>query len=213
MANIFNEVDEDIRKERYQNLWRKYGKYLVGLILSVILIFSINQYLQSKNIKDNKKLLEIYFSAAQSIEKNQFDIANDNLKKIYDDKNITLAAFSGFKMSETYLKNGNKIEALKVLSDIFKNVSLDILYRELALYKYIMINFDEMSINEIKEKIDFKTINKGQLSPYFNELIGIKYITIGQKNKAYSIFNDLNSLESTPFDLKIRLKKLIQIAG
>ena len=70
-----------------------------------------------------------------------------------------------------------------------------------------------MSINEIKEKIDFKTINKGQLSPYFNELIGIKYITIGQKNKAYSIFNDLNSLESTPFDLKIRLKKLIQIAG
>ena len=137
MANIFNEVDEDIRKERYQNLWRKYGKYLVGLILSVILIFSINQYLQSKNIKDNKKLLEIYFSAAQSIEKNQFDIANDNLKKIYDDKNITLAAFSGFKMSETYLKNGNKIEALKVLSDIFKNVSLDILYRELALYKYI----------------------------------------------------------------------------
>jgi hypothetical protein len=29
MANIFNEVDEDIRKERYKKLWSRYGKYLI----------------------------------------------------------------------------------------------------------------------------------------------------------------------------------------
>jgi len=52
MANIFNEVDEDIRKERYKKLWSSYGKYLIGLIISIILIFSINQYLVSKNIAE-----------------------------------------------------------------------------------------------------------------------------------------------------------------
>ena len=30
MVNIFNEVDEDIRKERYKKLWSTYGKYLIG---------------------------------------------------------------------------------------------------------------------------------------------------------------------------------------
>ena len=68
MVNIFNEVDEDIRKERYKNLWSKYGKYLIGLILSIILFFSISQYLESKKISDNKKLMEMYFKASENIE-------------------------------------------------------------------------------------------------------------------------------------------------
>ena len=58
MANIFNEVDEDIRKERYQNLWSKYGKYVIGFLILIVIIFSLSQYLQSKNISDNKKILD-----------------------------------------------------------------------------------------------------------------------------------------------------------
>ena len=36
---------------------------------------------------------------------------------------------------------------------------------------------------------------------------------MNDKAKASSIFNELLSSENTPFDLKIRLEKLIQIAG
>ena len=66
MANIFNEVDEDIRKERYQNLWSKYGKYVIGFLILIVIIFSLTQYLQSKNISDNKNILDIYFTAVES---------------------------------------------------------------------------------------------------------------------------------------------------
>ena len=213
MANIFNEVDEDIRKERYKKLWSTYGKYLIGLIISIILIFSINQYLISKNIADNKRLLDVYFAAAEDIEKNQFELAYENLNKIYNDKNTTLAAFSAFKLSETYLENNNKIDAIAVLENIFSNNSLETIYRELALYKYIMINFDVLDITEIESKISKINIKERQLNPYFRELLGIKYITINNKARASSIFNELSSSENTPFDLKIRLEKLIQIAG
>ena len=51
MVNIFNEVDEDIRKEKYKKLWSKYGKYLIGFILSIVLIFSLSQYLETKKNK------------------------------------------------------------------------------------------------------------------------------------------------------------------
>ena len=213
MVNIFNEVDEDIRKERYKKLWSRYGKYLIGLIVSIILIFSINQYLASKKIADNKKLLEIYFTASENIEKNQFELAYENLNKIYNDNNTTLAALSAFKLSDSYLKNNNKIDAIALLENIFDNNSLETIYRELALYKYIMINFDVLDISNIESKINTINIKERKLNPYFKELLGIKYITIGDKVKASSIFNELSSSENTPFDLKIRLKKLIQIAS
>ena len=213
MTNIFNEVDEDIRKERYKSLWGKYGKYLIGLVLSIIVIFSLIQYLISKDISDNKKLLNEYFSALESIENSQFDLANESLNNIYNDNNSTLAAFSGFKLSESYLINGNKIEAISILENILSNDSLEKIYRELALYKYMMINFDQMIIGDIEIKIRSINNNESHLKPYFNELIGIKYIAMGDKTKASIIFNELSSSESTPFDLKIRLEKLMQISG
>ena len=213
MANIFNEVDEDIRKERYKKLWSRYGKYLIGLIILIVLIFSINQYLVSKNISDNKKLLDIYFSAAEDIEKSQFQLANESLNKIYNSKNTTLAAFSAFKLSESYFMNNDNNNATSVLENIFNNNSLETIYREIALYKYIMINFDVLDINDIESKVSIINDKESQLKPYFEELLGIKYITIGNKSKASFIFDELSSSENTPFDLKVRLEKLIQIAS
>ena len=213
MANIFNEVDEDIRKERYKKLWSRYGKYLIGFIILIVLIFSINQYLVSKNISDNKKLLDIYFAAAEDIEKSQFQLANESLNKIYNSKNSTLAAFSAFKLSESYFMNNDNINATTVLENIFNNNSLETIYRELALYKYIMINFDVLDINDIENKVSIINDKESQLKPYFEELLGIKYITKGNKTKASFIFDELSSSENTPFDLKVRLEKLIQIAS
>ena len=213
MANIFNEVDEDIRKERYKNLWSNYGKYIIGFLILIVITFSLTQYFQAKNISDNKAILDLYYSAAEKIEKNQLDFANQELEIVYSEKNKTLAALSGFKLSETYLKNNQKEAALSLLEEITDNSSLETIYRELALYKYIMINFENVNINDIENKIASIGVNKKILSPYFQEIIGIKYLTIGSIKKANSIFTDLLFKEGTPFDLKMRLDKLIQIAS
>ena len=213
MANIFNEVDEDIRKERYKNLWSNYGKYIIGFLILIVITFSLTQYFQAKNISDNKAILDMYYSAAEKIEKNQLDFANQELEIVYSEKNKTLAALSGFKLSETYLKNNQKEAALSLLEEITDNSSLEKIYRELALYKYIMINFENVNINDIENKIASIGVNKKILSPYFQEIIGIKYLTIGSIKKANSIFTDLLFKEGTPFDLKMRLDKLIQIAS
>ena len=213
MVNIFNEVDEDIRKEKYQNLWIKYGKYLIGFIVLIVLIFSTTQYLQSKKISDNKKILDIYFSAAESMEENQLDAAIQNLENVYIEKNKVLVAFSGYKLSEIYLKNDEKEKALITLDKIISNIALDSIYRELALYKYIMIDFDNLELGYIDEKLNSIKTPKRILAPYFQEIIGIKHLTLGNINKAKTIFNALELNENTPFDLRIRLDKLIQIAN
>mgnify|MGYP000103060730 FL=1 len=213
MANIFNEVDEDIRKERYQNLWSNYGKYIIAFLMLIVIAFSLTQYFQAKNISDNKAILDMYFSAAEGIEKNQLDFANNELEIVYNQKNKMLAALSGFKMSETYLNNNQKEEAILLLEKIVDNRSLESIYRELALYKYIMINFENIDISSIEKKIVSIGVNKNTLHPYFQEIIGIKYLTAGNIEKANSVFTDLLLNEDTPFDLKMRLDKLIQIAS
>jgi hypothetical protein len=213
MANIFNEVDEDIRKERYQSLWNKYGKYVISLIVLIILIFSFSQYFKQKNITYNKELLDTYFSAAEKIEINQYELATKSLEKVYNEKNKTLSAFSGFKLSETLIQDNQQEKVLLFLEEMYNNKSLEQIYRELALYKYILINFENIQIKEIEDVTNSINTNKIILEPYFQEIFGIKLLTLGNFEKANSIFTELSLNENTPFDLKARLEKLIQIAS
>ena len=213
MANIFNEVDEDIRKERYQNLWSKYGKYIIGFLVLIVTIFSLTQYLQSKNTSDNKKILDTYFTAIESIEKNQLDLVDQNLKIVYNEKNKTLAAVGSIKLSQVYLEDSQKNKALSLLEDIYSNNSLESIYRELALYKYIMIDFENVEISSIENMIGSIENNNNIFNLYFQEMIGIKHLTLGDTKKANSIFTNLSLDENTPFDLRMRLDKLIQIAN
>ena len=37
MSDIFREVDEEIRKERYASLWKKYGPYVIGAAVALVL--------------------------------------------------------------------------------------------------------------------------------------------------------------------------------
>ncbi len=37
MTDFFSELEEDIREERILNLWRKYGNYLIGLAVAIVI--------------------------------------------------------------------------------------------------------------------------------------------------------------------------------
>ena len=210
---MFNEVDEDIRKERYQNLWSKYGKYVIGFLVLVVIIFSSIQYIQLKNISDNKKILDIYFAALEGIEKNQIDLASQDLEIIYNKKNKTLAAISGIKLAQVHLDNDQKDKAIFLLKNIYNNISLEPIYRELALYKYMIINFENIEVDNIENMVRSIKASKNVFNSYFQEIIGIKYLTLGSNKKANSIFTNLSLDKDTPFDLRMRLDKLIQIAN
>ncbi len=52
MSDFFKELEEDIREERIIILWRKYGNYIIGLALAIVIgtaSFTLWKYLKNKN--------------------------------------------------------------------------------------------------------------------------------------------------------------------
>ena len=76
-----------------------------------------------------------------------------------------------------------------------------------------MINFENIEVDSIENMVKSVEVNGKSFSWYFQEIIGIKHLTLGDTKKANSIFTSLSLDKDTPFDLKIRLDKLIQIAN
>ncbi|MCE7997551.1 MAG: tetratricopeptide repeat protein [Rhodobiaceae bacterium] len=69
MADIFREVEEDIRRDRLQHLWDKYGIYLIGFVVGIIgltaLIVGWRAYTQSQAEDASKAFATAVAEAAQ----------------------------------------------------------------------------------------------------------------------------------------------------
>ena len=38
MSDIFREVDEDLRREQYKKLWERFGSYVIGLAVLIVVV-------------------------------------------------------------------------------------------------------------------------------------------------------------------------------
>lgn len=69
MADIFREVEEDIRRDRLQHLWDKYGIYLISLVVGIIALTSLivgwRAYTQSQAEEASKAFATAVAEAAQ----------------------------------------------------------------------------------------------------------------------------------------------------
>ena len=111
MTDIFNEIDEDIRRERYQKLWKTYGKFL---ILTIVVFFvAVAVYIAWSNYLDNvrKNEGEIFSSSLEMIEKESWDTASLKLSNLYKSSSSGYRALSKLQHASILIKN-NKIEDL-----------------------------------------------------------------------------------------------------
>lgn len=65
MSDFFKELEEDIREERIVNLWRKYGNYIIGLAL--LIVIGTSTYVLWQHMK-NKAQIKRHLSFSQAVE-------------------------------------------------------------------------------------------------------------------------------------------------
>ena len=63
MADIFKEVDEDLRRDNFEKLWKKYGFYFIGLAVTVVLAVAGVQGWRAYDLDQRGKMSDRYGAA------------------------------------------------------------------------------------------------------------------------------------------------------
>ena len=208
MANIFREVDEDIRKERYINLFRKYGVYVIAIIVIIVGSLAGIQFYSGYQVNKNEMLFAEYINI---IENN----SDDTLEKLSDSgetSNIFLNGMYLLKRSDLLVASGQIDQATLLLSEAIKNNNLNKIHNNVAIYKLLMINIETLSIEEIKSYQN-KLISEVDAFYLIEELIAIKFLIEGQKEDAIKKFSELSTNNSVPIEIKNRSAVFIKIAN
>ena len=208
MANIFREVDEDIRKERYINLFRKYGVYIIAIIVIIVGTLAGIQFYSGYQVNKNEMLFAEYINI---IENN----SDDTLEKLSDSGNTSNLFLNGMyllKRSDLLVASGQIDQATLLLSEAIENNTLNKIHNDVAIYKLLMINIETLSIEEIKSYQN-KLISEVDAFYLTEELIAIKFLIEGKKEDAIKKFSELSTNNSVPIEIKNRSAVFIKIAN
>ena len=208
MANIFREVDEDIRKERYINLFRKYGIYAIGFIIIIVGTLAGMQFYSSYQANKN----EILFAEYINIIEINSDNALEELSNSSNSSNSFLNGMNLLKRTDLLIAADQVEEATVLLKDAIDGKNLNKIHHDVAIYKLLMINIESFNLEEIKSYQN-KLISEVDAFYLTEELIAIKFLIEGQKEDAIKKFSELSTNNSVPIEIKNRSAVFIKIAN
>ena len=169
MADIFDEVSEDLRKDQYKQIWLKYKKIIISLVSIFVLSVIAFKYIQHYQEKKKIEVATLYFNGLNEIKNKNYDKAEDIFKEIIKSADLGYTVLSHFKLASIYL---NKKDFQSMERNYNKIINLDKInksYKEYALFLKIT---NSPNINNNKKIALLKPIltSPGEFQPIASEL-------------------------------------------
>jgi len=193
VADIFHEVEEDLRRDQAAALWKKYGNYVIAAALVLILAVAAQWGWREYSIRKQLQSSADFLSAAATGDVAQREAA---LGKLAADGG-SYAVLARFRLAETAIESGDKAKARGILTEIGKDAGTDKTLRDLATIQAALL---ELEIGKPESAADLvKDLTKEgeayRLSAL--EITGLAQMAAGDKDKAKATFEDVKKVAGT----------------
>ena len=204
MADIFDEVSEELKKDQLIQFWKKYSKYLISislvLIISLLSYFFYNQWKQ-KTLENSSSQ---YFSAIKKLENKEFQSSIEEFSKGLNENHKGYKILSLFGLAEAHFKLGKIDEMSLNYETIYNNQDIDMYYRDLSRLLTVMKNntrpFEEQ-INILQPILN----SPSKLQLLASELKILLLIKFNKIDDAKKSIDQLLSRSEISFEQKNRL--------
>ncbi len=210
MADIFDEVSEELKQDRLIQIWKKNSKYIISfLLISVVSIISYQLYLNW-----SEKKLELssqqFFNALEKLENNKYDESFKIFFKSSKEENEGYRILSLFGLAETNYKKGKIKEMALNYKDIYEDNNIDQYYRNLS--RILSVMKDDISPFKHQINILNPILNSpSKLQLLAAELEVMLFIRSDNLNVAYTKIRNLLKRTDISLEQKNRLELLNKI--
>jgi hypothetical protein len=153
LADIFHEVDEEVRRERLKKLWDRYSIYIIGaaaLIVAVIGAWRGYEYWQAKQAAAAGAAFE---SALSLSEAGKHDEAEAAFTKIAREAPAGYRMLARFRAAAD-LAQAKPPEAVKAYDELAADTSLGATLQDLAAVRAGMLVVDNAPLSEMQRRLD-----------------------------------------------------------
>ena len=194
---IEDEVNEELRRQQLKSIWDRFGVYIIGFAVLIILSVGGNEIINYLNNRVSQKESIAFDNALNLIEQGNDSDGLDQLIELTKGK-TGYKGLAFFRLSSESLANGNYQEAL----DYLKKASLDkTLTKNLQVFAKIkagLILVDHGNLSEVDILLKGVVENGGQFSFHAKEILALALIKNGKDLEAKEIFQEIINDASAP---------------
>lgn len=119
MTDIFREVEEDVRRERYEQLWKKYGDYVIAGAALLVIVAAAIQLWRVYEQRQRASASTSYALAEQFLQAGQANEAATMFAKLADTAPSGYAQLALLQRADALYAAGDQPEAV----DLYKQVA------------------------------------------------------------------------------------------
>ncbi|MBL0337828.1 MAG: tetratricopeptide repeat protein [Rhodospirillaceae bacterium] len=216
MNEIFREIEEDIRRDQMSKIWKKYGSWLLTIILAIILLTVILVWWRQQQENRQYERAIIYQNAQDIIASGNYTNAEDLLLNLvkYEDGYSMLARF---ELAALRVKSGKLEAAINLYKGISEDQGVFYPYRQLSMIKQALLLIGMPEINADSLADMNRTLEKSLKAPTplalalsINEVRILLHLKLGQILEAKQGIIRIIDNPNAPVNMRRRLTELLK---
>ena len=174
MTDIFEEVSAELRRDRMQTAWDKYGRYIIGLAVAIVAVTAISIGLSS------------YFTARDEAASTRYDAMRASLAELDSEAQLTAlndfaaaedngyGILARFSVAYIHVENKNNVAALDVFDALADDGSVPDSMRDYAqLQGAIVALNDGAAFSDIEARLEDLMDDESGLLPMARETLAL----------------------------------------
>ncbi|MCP4383810.1 MAG: tetratricopeptide repeat protein [Hyphomicrobiales bacterium] len=211
MSDIFREVDEDIRRERFKRLWDRFGPYAIGLaVLFVAIIAGVQgwEYWQKSQAEADG---DRFVAAIALADEGKHDEAIAALNVIIDDGSGGYPVLAAFRAAGEKAAAGNTEGAIADYEALAARGGLPLLVSDLARLRGAMLLSDSASVSELTSRIGDLADTGNPWRHNAREILGFAAYRANDLTAAQGYFSEIVEDEETTSSGRARAEIMLSL--
>lgn len=213
MADIFQEVDEEVRRDRFAELWKRYGVHF--LIACVAVVAATAGWVGYREWRESKRLeyAERYRAAAELAQKSQPAQAADAFAALAQDASGGYAVLARLRLAAAQAESGDRAAAVATYDRLSGDAGVDKVYRDIAALLAAMLLADEAQAGEIDRRLEPLLAPDNPWRHSAREVKGLAAWREGRTDAARQAFQAVVDDAEAPAAVRGRAQQLLQAIG
>jgi len=204
---FIREVDEDLRQKQINNLWKKYGKLVIGIAVGIVFIVAGRGIYTSVVEGKNTAQAELYNSALSASEA-EMSAALDPILTGGVEGYELLAAF---KKVELALGADDQAGAVAILDNFSKSSSVSQVYKDIANVQAALLELDSVSVDQIRARLALMLNSDNKYQYMAAEIMALAELKAGETDAATRRLETLAADEMAPGSIKTRAEQYLSV--
>ena len=205
MADIFDEINEELKQDRMTALWQRYGKYVIAFVIAVVAGVSLTQGYSYYIQKRDARSADVFFNAILS------DDVSGTLEAAKEELSDGYVLLAEFRLAAALAEKDQAAEAEQRYLRIVAREDIEQIYRDIASLLSVMQAPELTQLSDLQNRLDLLISSASPLKGLALEQAAALDVRRGNKAAAIKKLNELVALTDIPASLRQRASQILTV--